>query len=86
MSDYIHASERSLIVQEWSERLSTAEALMNRLDLELGRLIAMVDRAGDATGVSEQERKDIIHSAACTFASIRNGAALARRRIDKELV
>src|SRR4051812_5744496 len=49
----VRVSRRALTKDECFESFATAEAVLARLDEEVGLLIAMVDRAGDATGASD---------------------------------
>ena len=81
-----HASRRPLTVDEWEKRLGTAERLLEALEVEIAKMIAAVDKAGDATGMTEAERIDCIHTAAGRLGSLKNSAYLARRRIERGLV
>lgn len=86
MTDQAHISQRPLTVKEWERRLANAEGMLAKLEVEVARLIVMVDRAGDATGVDEQQRLDTIHSAHGKIGHLKGAMRLARRRIEKGLV
>lgn len=82
----IHISQRPLTVDEWTKRLDNAANLLEDLETNVAQLIVALDKAGDSSGLNENDRLNLIHATHGRLGNLSGLILLTRRRIERGLV